>query len=88
MGRVGRKPVDLTRFPASGENPARLGKDQVEAWRTAIETVWKEFREGRADVDPNPDGHPCPNCHLPGLCRVKDSGIPGDPDEESADAAD
>jgi hypothetical protein len=40
----------------------------MERWRERIDRLAREFREGRAAVDPLPTA--CRTCHLHGLCRV------------------
>ena len=48
---------------------------QMAEWREVITRIWKEFEDGRADVDPKDNGRPCGQCHLHSLCRVYDLGI-------------
>ncbi len=57
-----------------GVKPAPQGWEaQIAEWRRTITKIWKEFQDGRADVDPKDGGRPCANCHLHSLCRIYDT---------------
>jgi ATP-dependent helicase/nuclease subunit B len=59
-----------------GVKPPPQGWDaQLAEWREVITRIWKEFQQGRADVDPKEGGKPCAQCHLHSLCRVYDMAI-------------
>ncbi|MBL8239057.1 MAG: PD-(D/E)XK nuclease family protein [Bryobacterales bacterium] len=65
-----------------GVKPPPQGWDaQLAEWRTVIARIWKEFTEGRAEVDPKEGGKPCRQCHLHSLCRVYDMAISLDAEE-------
>jgi probable DNA repair protein len=55
----------------------------LDLWSGRIERLAREFREGRAAVDPLPTA--CRSCHLQGLCRVPSTldaaETPGEPAE-------
>jgi ATP-dependent helicase/nuclease subunit B len=46
----------------------------IAAWRPRLERLAADFRAGRAAVDPKDGDKTCSNCHLGGLCRVRDTG--------------
>jgi probable DNA repair protein len=54
---------------------------QLSEWRATIQHIWREFQEGRADVDPKENGKPCVRCHLHSLCRVYDTTIHPDAED-------
>ena len=49
----------------------RIWAELLEYWRTALEKLAAEFRNGHAQVDPADNGTPCQTCDLQPLCRVR-----------------
>ena len=49
----------------------RTWEELLEYWRTALEKLATEFRNGHAQVDPVDNGTPCQTCDLQPLCRVR-----------------
>ena len=39
-------------------------------WRTVLDRLGRDFREGRAHVDPKDPAQTCRHCALPSLCRI------------------
>jgi probable DNA repair protein len=50
-----------------------LALEDLEAWRRYIETIAREFVEGRADVNPREYPKTCERCGLQTLCRIAES---------------
>lgn len=50
-----------------------LTLDELERWRTYIETMARDFLAGCADVDPRDPVKTCERCDLHALCRVRES---------------
>jgi len=48
-------------------------------WSQVLERLGREFREGKADVDPRDGARTCRYCNLQSLCRIHES--PGEVDE-------
>ncbi len=42
----------------------------IDAWRAVLNELGRDFREGRAHVDPKDPAKTCRYCELPSLCRI------------------
>ena len=73
FARVGDEEVRLDGWSGDGLRPGKSpegGWDLLRArWRTQIEALVEEYRNGEAEVQPS-DPQVCRYCHLPSLCRV------------------
>jgi probable DNA repair protein len=59
-----------------------LDLEDLEAWREYIETLAREFLEGRADVNPREYPKTCERCGLQTLCRVVENQTQSEMDTE------
>ncbi len=60
--------------------------DTIEEWRGVLENLGRDFRDGRAAVDPKSRPKTCRHCSLPALCRIhEDLHEYDDPDGGVAD---
>jgi len=57
--------------------------DAIGEWTADLERLGDEFREGRATVDPKSRSATCAYCHLDTLCRVSESALLSDEEQES-----
>jgi len=48
---------------------------KISEWRTVLEKIGSDFREGRAEVDPKDSSKQCRYCHLACLCRRSQLGV-------------
>ena len=73
FGRVGDEEVRLDGWSGEALRPGKSpegGWETLRArWRTQIEALVGEFRNGEAEVQPS-DPQVCRYCHLPSLCRI------------------
>ena len=73
FARVGDEDVRLDGWSGEGLRPGKSpdgGWELLRArWRTQVEALVGEFRNGEAEVQPS-DPQVCRYCHLPSLCRV------------------
>ena len=51
----------------------------IENWRAVLDRLGREFRAGKAPVDPKKPGATCRHCPLTALCRINDAGRRGGP---------
>jgi probable DNA repair protein len=56
--------------------------DRVEQWRPILEGLARDFRSGRAEIDPKRDEKTCELCSVGALCRVREWRRP-DPAEDA-----
>ena len=56
---------------AKAIEPAALA-DRIEEWRRVLDNLGRDFRAGRAEVDPKDRFDTCQQCHLAALCRVSE----------------
>ena len=56
----------------------------VRGWRTVLERLAREFREGRAEADPKDPAKNCRRCTLAALCRIAECRALGDEEEAEA----
>jgi ATP-dependent helicase/nuclease subunit B len=59
-----------------------LTLEELESWRAYIETMARDFLAGRAEVDPRDPVKTCERCDLHALCRVRESDLLCEEDEE------
>lgn len=84
MGMNGVKPLEKL---TERERSSFSGNwDELTAqWKAAVEGLARDFMSGVAMVDPNPElkgrQSPCEHCGLDALCRVAESGLDNDDDE-------
>jgi probable DNA repair protein len=58
-----------------------LQAEQLDNWREYIEGLARDFRAGRAEVDPKDYPKTCERCRLQTLCRIQESRIALEDDE-------
>jgi ATP-dependent helicase/DNAse subunit B len=79
---------DLGRSSALVKQP--FTAEMLLAWKDSIEDLARDFRTGRAGVDPRDYPKTCERCGLQSLCRIQESaaalGGEDEADEEEADA--
>ena len=56
----------------------------VRDWRSVLERLAREFREGRAEADPKDPAKNCRRCSLAALCRIAECCALGDEEEAEA----
>ncbi len=56
---------------AKAIEPAALA-ERIEEWRRVLDALGRDFRAGRAGVDPKDRFDTCKQCHLAALCRVSE----------------
>jgi ATP-dependent helicase/nuclease subunit B len=73
-GRVSNARATLRAKLSGNSNLVRmpLTREQLAAWRLAIETLALDFLAGRAAVDPRAYPETCENCGLFALCRTQE----------------
>jgi probable DNA repair protein len=89
VGFYGYSPNEEILFagPFAKTQPGKAGESlqQVIArWRTTLERLAQEHREGRAEVDPVEPKKTCKYCPLPGVCRIGQDDLVSS-DEEQGD---
>lgn len=47
----------------------------ISDWRTVLDDLGRDFREGRAHVDPKDPAKTCRYCALPSLCRISQGAV-------------
>lgn len=47
----------------------------ISAWRVVLDELGRDFREGRAHVDPKDPARTCRYCELPSLCRISQGTV-------------
>lgn len=75
VGFCGYSPREEILFagPYAKTHPGKAGESLqhvVARWRTTLERLAQEHRDGRAEVDPADPRKTCDYCPLPGICRV------------------
>ncbi len=50
--------------------------DRIAAWRPVLERLARDFREGRAEIDPKSAMKTCELCHAGALCRIREWEAP------------
>jgi probable DNA repair protein len=58
-----------------------LNDEDMDAWRTYIEQMARDFLAGRAEVDPRHYPKTCERCGLQTLCRIQENQPGAEPDE-------
>ncbi len=58
-----------------------LNDEDMDAWRTYIEQMARDFLAGRAEVDPRDYPKTCERCGLQALCRIQENQPGAEPDE-------
>ena len=58
-----------------------LNDEDMDAWRTYIEQMARDFLAGRAEVDPRRYPKTCERCGLQTLCRIQENQPGAEPDE-------
>jgi len=85
---VGTLLPDLGRTSALVKRP--FGAEMLDAWKESIVQLARDFRAGRAELDPRDYPKTCERCGLQNLCRIHENAAAGDgddeADEEEADA--
>jgi ATP-dependent helicase/nuclease subunit B len=56
-----------------GRRPLPTWDDLLASWEATLERLGREYREGRAEVDPKIPGKTCQYCHLGILCRINEA---------------
>jgi probable DNA repair protein len=51
-------------------------EDRVQQWRPILEKLARDFRSGRAEIDPKRDEKTCEQCSAGALCRVREWRMP------------
>ncbi len=60
--------------------------ERIEGWRSVLQQLGADFRDGKAMVDPKNPRDTCKYCSLPGLCRIGSADRRDDPEPEDAHA--
>jgi probable DNA repair protein len=80
IGFVGIQEDDVLGEAAAMKTEFDTIEDQQEDWKSALERLAAEFREGVARVDPLRGA--CDFCELKALCRIRDYPMPEAPDAD------
>jgi probable DNA repair protein len=69
------KATDFDAYPLPEDTTAASPSEGVlSAWRTVLERLGAQFRQGMARVDPKHPANTCAYCDMPPLCRIHDLG--------------